>query len=115
MLILTAPIHCRGSTVVFWNKPCGRSHPEGRYLIQVSLVISFWTPSQTRGHIRSLFRPGFGELGQSLKALLYELPPLEASNEAHYINLGLESASDHRDSAETLESEVEKSKPHRPA
>uniref|UniRef100_A0A673KK17 receptor protein-tyrosine kinase n=1 Tax=Sinocyclocheilus rhinocerous TaxID=307959 RepID=A0A673KK17_9TELE len=59
------------------------------------LMLSCWhrDPSQ---------RPGFGELGQSLKALLSELPPLEASNEAHYINLGLEAAGDHQDSAEVL-------------
>ncbi|XP_016305629.1 ephrin type-A receptor 5 [Sinocyclocheilus anshuiensis] len=65
------------------------------------LMLSCWhrDPSQ---------RPGFGELGQSLKALLSELPPLEASNEAHYINLGLEAASDHQDSAEALEPEVER-------
>ncbi|XP_058636560.1 hepatocyte growth factor receptor isoform X2 [Onychostoma macrolepis] len=65
------------------------------------LMLSCWhrDPSQ---------RPGFGELGQSLKALLSELPPLEASNEAHYINLGLEAASDHQHSAGTLEREVER-------
>uniref|UniRef100_A0A672QZY9 receptor protein-tyrosine kinase n=1 Tax=Sinocyclocheilus grahami TaxID=75366 RepID=A0A672QZY9_SINGR len=65
------------------------------------LMLSCWhgDPSQ---------RPGFGELGQSLKALLSELPPLEASNEAHYINLGLQAASDHQDSAEALEPEVER-------
>lgn len=39
-------------------------------------------------------RPGFGELHQSLSALLSELPPLEARMESHYINLGLEAASD---------------------
>uniref|UniRef100_A0A8C1BEE1 Tyrosine-protein kinase receptor n=1 Tax=Cyprinus carpio carpio TaxID=630221 RepID=A0A8C1BEE1_CYPCA len=65
------------------------------------LMLSCWhrDPSQ---------RPGFGELGQSLKALLSELPPLETSEEAHYINLGLEAASDHQDSAESLEPEVER-------
>jgi hypothetical protein len=34
-------------------------------------------------------RPGFRELGKRLKALLCELPPLEASQEAQYINQGL--------------------------
>lgn len=69
--------------------------------VRYELMLSCWhrDPSQ---------RPGFGELGQSLKALLSELPPLEASNEAHYINLGLEAASDHQDSAGTLEPEVER-------
>ncbi|KAJ8337655.1 hypothetical protein SKAU_G00366210 [Synaphobranchus kaupii] len=38
-------------------------------------------------------RPGFGELGERLKALLSELPPLEASEEVHYINQGLAVAS----------------------
>ena len=38
-------------------------------------------------------RPGFAELGVRLKGLLSELPPLEASKEAHYINMGLEAAS----------------------
>ncbi|XP_037334488.2 tyrosine-protein kinase Mer isoform X1 [Pungitius pungitius] len=37
-------------------------------------------------------RPGFGELGEILKGLLSELPALEASQEAGYINLGLEVA-----------------------
>ncbi|KAK2913465.1 hypothetical protein Q8A67_001864 [Cirrhinus molitorella] len=65
------------------------------------LMLSCWhsDPSQ---------RPGFGELGQSLKALLSELPPLEASKEAHYINLGLVASSDHQDTTETLEPEVAK-------
>ncbi|XP_048041647.1 tyrosine-protein kinase Mer-like [Megalobrama amblycephala] len=64
------------------------------------VMLSCWhrDPSQ---------RPDFGELGQSLKVLLSELPPLEASKEAHYISLGLEAASDLQDSAEALEPEVE--------
>ncbi|XP_051754587.1 tyrosine-protein kinase receptor UFO isoform X2 [Ctenopharyngodon idella] len=64
------------------------------------VMLSCWhrDPSQ---------RSDFGELGQSLKALLSELPPLEANKEAHYICLGLEAASDHQDSAEALEPEVE--------
>ncbi|XP_071334296.1 tyrosine-protein kinase Mer isoform X2 [Trachinotus anak] len=37
-------------------------------------------------------RPGFGELGETLKGLLSELPVLEASQEASYINQGLEVA-----------------------
>ncbi|KAK2852085.1 hypothetical protein Q5P01_008361 [Channa striata] len=37
-------------------------------------------------------RPGFRELGETLKALLSELPVLEASQEASYINQGLEIA-----------------------
>ncbi|XP_023279570.1 tyrosine-protein kinase receptor TYRO3-like [Seriola lalandi dorsalis] len=37
-------------------------------------------------------RPGFGELGETLKGLLSELPVLEASQEASYINQGLEAA-----------------------
>uniref|UniRef100_A0A8D3BK05 receptor protein-tyrosine kinase n=1 Tax=Scophthalmus maximus TaxID=52904 RepID=A0A8D3BK05_SCOMX len=37
-------------------------------------------------------RPGFEELGESLKGLLSELPVLEASQEASYINQGLEAA-----------------------
>ncbi|KAK9972253.1 hypothetical protein ABG768_025575 [Culter alburnus] len=63
------------------------------------VMLSCWhrNPSQ---------RPDFGELGQSLKVLLSELPPLEASKEAHYISLGLEAASDLQDSAEALEPEV---------
>ncbi|XP_030634982.1 ephrin type-A receptor 3 [Chanos chanos] len=43
-------------------------------------------------HRDPLQRPCFGELGERLKVLLSELPPLEASKEAHYINLGLEAA-----------------------
>ncbi|XP_056115225.1 tyrosine-protein kinase receptor UFO isoform X2 [Rhinichthys klamathensis goyatoka] len=63
------------------------------------VMLSCWhrDPSQ---------RPGFGELGQSLKALLSALPPLEASRESHDISLGLEEASGHRDSTEALETEV---------
>ncbi|XP_052418076.1 hepatocyte growth factor receptor [Carassius gibelio] len=65
------------------------------------LMLSCWhrDPSQ---------RPGFGELGQSLKALLSELPALEASDEGHYINLSLKAASDHQESTETLEPEGER-------
>ncbi|KAF3697469.1 Tyrosine-protein kinase receptor TYRO3 [Channa argus] len=37
-------------------------------------------------------RPGFRELGETLKGLLSELPVLEASQEASYINQGLEVA-----------------------
>ncbi|KAM9335635.1 tyrosine-protein kinase receptor TYRO3 [Symphorus nematophorus] len=37
-------------------------------------------------------RPGFRELGETLKGLLSELPVLEASQEANYINQGLEVA-----------------------
>lgn len=37
-------------------------------------------------------RPGFRELGEILKGLLSELPVLEASQEASYINQGLEVA-----------------------
>ncbi|KAG7496404.1 tyrosine-protein kinase receptor TYRO3-like isoform X1 [Solea senegalensis] len=37
-------------------------------------------------------RPGFAELGETLKGLLSELPVLEASQEASYINQGLEAA-----------------------
>ncbi|XP_068569755.1 tyrosine-protein kinase receptor UFO isoform X2 [Cebidichthys violaceus] len=37
-------------------------------------------------------RPGFGELGEMLKGLLSELPALEASQEACYMNHGLEVA-----------------------
>ncbi|XP_077083909.1 uncharacterized protein LOC143736970 [Siphateles boraxobius] len=57
------------------------------------VMLSCWhrDPSQ---------RPGFGELGQSLRALLSDLPPLKASRESHYIRLGLEKASGHRDSTE---------------
>lgn len=35
-------------------------------------------------------RPGFRELGETLKGLLSELPALEASQEANYINQVLE-------------------------
>ncbi|XP_067117804.1 tyrosine-protein kinase Mer isoform X2 [Osmerus mordax] len=37
-------------------------------------------------------RPGFRELGERLKVLLCALPVLEACQEAHYINQGLEAA-----------------------
>ncbi|XP_066536535.1 tyrosine-protein kinase receptor TYRO3 [Hoplias malabaricus] len=49
------------------------------------VMLSCWhrNPSQ---------RPCFTELTQRLKALLSELPLLEASMEAHYINQGLEAA-----------------------
>ncbi|XP_029311071.1 tyrosine-protein kinase receptor TYRO3 isoform X1 [Cottoperca gobio] len=43
-------------------------------------------------------RPGFGELGETLKGLLSELPVLEASQEASYINHGLEVAAAAADS-----------------
>ena len=46
---------------------------------------SCWDEEPTR-------RPGFRELGEALKALLSELPVLEASQEASYINQGLEVA-----------------------
>uniref|UniRef100_A0A673XFM5 receptor protein-tyrosine kinase n=1 Tax=Salmo trutta TaxID=8032 RepID=A0A673XFM5_SALTR len=49
------------------------------------VMLSCW--HREPGH-----RPGFRELGEMLKALLFELPPLEASQEAHYINQGLEAA-----------------------
>ncbi|XP_055794895.1 tyrosine-protein kinase receptor TYRO3 [Salvelinus fontinalis] len=49
------------------------------------VMLSCW--HREPGH-----RPGFRELGETLKALLFELPPLEASQEAHYINQGLEAA-----------------------
>ncbi|KAJ8405378.1 hypothetical protein AAFF_G00318510 [Aldrovandia affinis] len=39
-----------------------------------------------------MHRPDFVELGGTLKGLLSKLPPLEASQEAHYINQGLEVA-----------------------
>ncbi|XP_073764294.1 uncharacterized protein si:ch73-40a2.1 isoform X2 [Danio rerio] len=57
------------------------------------LMLSCWhrDPSQ---------RPSFGELHQSLSALLSELPPLEDRMESHYINLGLEAANDRQDSAQ---------------
>ncbi|XP_039514256.1 hepatocyte growth factor receptor isoform X2 [Pimephales promelas] len=63
------------------------------------VMLSCWhrDPSQ---------RPGFGELGQSLKALLSALPPLEACRESHYISLGLEEASGHQDSTKARETEV---------
>ncbi|XP_031146475.1 tyrosine-protein kinase receptor TYRO3 isoform X2 [Sander lucioperca] len=41
---------------------------------------------------RPTHRPGFGELCETLKGLLSELPVLEASQEASYINHGLEVA-----------------------
>ncbi|XP_056156208.1 tyrosine-protein kinase receptor TYRO3 [Lampris incognitus] len=40
-------------------------------------------------------RPGFRELGRRLKDLLSELPVLEASQDALYINQGLEAAASH--------------------
>lgn len=69
------------------------------FSVRYEVMLSCWhrDPSQ---------RPGFGELGQSLKALLSDLPPLEASRESHYISLGLEKASGHRDSTEALETEA---------
>ncbi|KAJ8246773.1 hypothetical protein GJAV_G00255250 [Gymnothorax javanicus] len=50
-------------------------------------------------------RPGFGELGEKLKAFLAELPPLEASEEVNYINQGLAMAS--QKAAEGGDSEAE--------
>lgn len=49
------------------------------------VMQSCWDKEPTR-------RPGFGELGETLKGLLSELPVLEASQEASYINQGLEVA-----------------------
>ncbi|KAM6949599.1 tyrosine-protein kinase Mer [Aplochiton taeniatus] len=49
------------------------------------VMLSCW-------HLEPAHRPGFMELGERLKALLSELPALEASQEAHYINQGLEAA-----------------------
>lgn len=46
-------------------------------------------------------RPGFRELGEILKGLLSELPVLEASQEASYINQGLEVAAAAAASLET--------------
>ncbi|KAK1797495.1 hypothetical protein P4O66_008346 [Electrophorus voltai] len=56
------------------------------------VMLSCWhkDPSQ---------RPCFAQLGCVLKALLSELPPLEASMEAHYINQGLELANGSQSSA----------------
>ncbi|XP_028973297.2 tyrosine-protein kinase receptor TYRO3 [Esox lucius] len=50
-------------------------------------------------------RPGFLELGERLKALLCELPPLDASLEAHYINQGLEAATNNPDGVDRAEDE----------
>ncbi|KAG9274139.1 tyrosine-protein kinase receptor TYRO3-like [Astyanax mexicanus] len=50
-------------------------------------------------------RPCFTALAQRLKALLSELPPLEASMEAHYINQGLEAASANQSSTADPEPE----------
>lgn len=49
------------------------------------VMRSCWDKEPTR-------RPGFRELGQTLKGLLSELPVLEASQEASYINQVLEVA-----------------------
>ncbi|KAI3375894.1 hypothetical protein L3Q82_004153 [Scortum barcoo] len=49
------------------------------------VMRSCWDKEPTR-------RPGFRELGEVLKGLLSELPVLEASQEASYINQGLEVA-----------------------
>ncbi|XP_075943295.1 ephrin type-A receptor 3 isoform X1 [Anarhichas minor] len=49
------------------------------------VIQSCWDKEPSR-------RPGFGELGEMLKGLLSELPALEASQEASYINHGLEVA-----------------------
>ncbi|XP_039677411.1 tyrosine-protein kinase receptor TYRO3 isoform X2 [Perca fluviatilis] len=49
------------------------------------VMQSCWDEEPTR-------RPGFGELCETLKGLLSELPVLEASQEASYINHGLEVA-----------------------
>ncbi|XP_044041108.1 tyrosine-protein kinase receptor TYRO3 [Siniperca chuatsi] len=49
------------------------------------VMQSCWDKEPTR-------RPGFRELGETLKGLLLELPVLEASLEASYINQGLEVA-----------------------
>ncbi|CAK6968617.1 tyrosine-protein kinase receptor TYRO3 isoform X1 [Scomber scombrus] len=49
------------------------------------VMRSCWDEEPTR-------RPGFRELGEALKGLLSELPVLEASQEANYINQGLEVA-----------------------
>ncbi|KAI4900973.1 hypothetical protein NFI96_011876 [Prochilodus magdalenae] len=59
------------------------------------VMLSCWhsEPSQ---------RPCFSELAHRLKALLSELPPLEASMEAHYINQGLEAANANQSSAAAL-------------
>nr|XP_046236325.1 tyrosine-protein kinase receptor UFO [Scatophagus argus] len=47
------------------------------------IMLSCWDKEPTR-------RPGFRELGETLKGLLSELPVLEASQEASYINQVLE-------------------------
>ncbi|XP_029932442.1 tyrosine-protein kinase receptor TYRO3 isoform X2 [Myripristis murdjan] len=48
-------------------------------------------------------RPGFMELGETLKDILRALPVLEASEEAHYINQGLEAAAATQDPPTDLE------------
>ncbi|XP_048884333.1 tyrosine-protein kinase receptor TYRO3 isoform X2 [Brienomyrus brachyistius] len=50
-----------------------------------NVMLSCWRQDVTQ-------RPCFTQLGEELRALLSELPPLEASEEAHYINLGLQVA-----------------------
>lgn len=57
-------------------------HPKHSY----EVMRSCWDEETTR-------RPAFKELGETLKSLLSELPVLEASQEAGYINQGLEVAS----------------------
>lgn len=57
------------------------SHPKHSY----EVMRSCWDKEPT-------CRPGFRELGEILKGLLSELPVLEASQEACYINQGLEVA-----------------------
>ncbi|KAJ8008100.1 hypothetical protein DPEC_G00101260 [Dallia pectoralis] len=52
------------------------------------VMLSCW-------HCNPAQRPGFSELGDRLQALLCELPPLQASLEAHYINQGLEATTHH--------------------
>ncbi|KAG7235426.1 hypothetical protein INR49_002656, partial [Caranx melampygus] len=54
-------------------------------LLSYEVMQSCWNKEPNR-------RPGFEELGEKLKGLLSELPVLEASQEASYINQGLEVA-----------------------
>lgn len=57
------------------------SHPKHSY----EVMQSCWDKQPSH-------RPGFRELGETLKGLLSELPELEASQEASYINQALEVA-----------------------
>ena len=81
--------HCLSTFSTFnwllYNPYPPHTHTHVSLPVRYEVMQSCWQRDVT-------LRPGFRELGERLKALLCTLPVLEACQEAHYINQGLEAA-----------------------